>query len=92
MNLGENAVLGMTQSQTKALSDYYSAKGDSIRYHVPASTLQISGGSVAMADAAATGSICAPYGKIQISGNDTSIKTAKIAAVFNIHSTTIYSY
>ena len=80
VNLGENAVLGMTQSQTKALSDYYSAKGESIGNHVPASTLQISGGSVAMADAAATGSICAPYGQIQISGNDTSIKAAKISA------------
>ena len=80
VNLGENAVLGMTQSQTKALSDYYSAKGESIGNHVPASNIQISGGSVAMADAAATGSICAPYGQIQISGNDTSIKAANISA------------
>lgn len=80
VNLGENAVLGMTQSQTKALSDYYSAKGDNIGNHVPASKLQISGGSVAMADAAAPGSICAPYGQILISGNDTSIKAAKISA------------
>lgn len=80
VKLGENAVLGMTQEQTKALSDYYSAKGDSIGNHVPASNIQISGGSVAMADDAAPGSICAPYGQILISGNDTSIKAAKISA------------
>ena len=80
VNLGENAVLGMTQEQTKALSDYYSAKGDSIGKHVPASNIQISGGSVAMTDDAATGIICAPYGQIQISGNDTSIKATKISA------------
>ena len=80
VKLGENAVLGMTQEQTKALSDYYSAKGDSIGKHIPASNIQISGGSVAMADAATTGSICAPYGQILISGNDTSIKAAGISA------------
>lgn len=84
VNLGENAVLGMTQEQTKALSDYYSAKGDSIGEHVPVSNIQISGGSIAMKDDAATGSICAPYGQIQISGNDTSIKAAKISADYGI--------
>ncbi len=80
VKLGTGATLGMTQEQTKTLSDYYSAKGDSIGAHAPAnSDIQISGGIVVVTDGT-TGSIRAPYGQLRISGAGTSIKVAEISA------------
>lgn len=81
VNLGDKAVVGMTESQKSTLENYYSSRGDSVKNYTNNNcTVKISGGDIQLASNATAG-ISVPYGQVEISGT-AGVKVSNLQAPY----------